>query len=118
MKTSYFFSGKLNQNQNLVSISMKIPKTILDKFPNIQIYKPLCPGWQLVQDYKSGKITSKEYTERYIKYVLIKLDPQQVYYRLGQDAILLCWEKPGNFCHRLIVADWLETNLNIKIDEL
>jgi hypothetical protein len=50
------------------------------------------------------------------------LDPQRVYRDLvavaGPDALLLCHEKPGTLCHRLIVACWLEATLGIHVPEL
>jgi hypothetical protein len=30
---------------------------------------------------------------------------------LGDDAVLLCYEKPGQFCHRHLVAQWLKVDL-------
>jgi hypothetical protein len=35
----------------------------------------------------------------------------------GDNVILLCYEKPGDFCHRHIVADWLESNFGMRVDE-
>lgn len=50
------------------------------------------------------------------------LDAQRVYRDLvalaGPDALLLCHEKPGIPCHRLIVACWLESTLGIHVPEL
>lgn len=50
------------------------------------------------------------------------LDPQRVYRDLvavaGPDALLLCHEKPGTLCHRLIVACWLEATLGSHVPEL
>jgi hypothetical protein len=50
------------------------------------------------------------------------LDPQRVYRDLvalaGPDALLLCHERPGIPCHRLIVSSWLEATLGIKVPEL
>ncbi len=31
--------------------------------------------------------------------------------------MLLCFEKPTEFCHRFLVAGWLELNLEVQIDE-
>lgn len=39
-----------------------------------------------------------------------------VKYRI--DAILLCWEASGNFCHRRLVADWFKKELGIEVLEL
>ena len=46
-----------------------------------------------------------------------KLDPAQVAADLGPNAILLCWEPPGKFCHRRLVAEWLEEHLGVEILE-
>jgi uncharacterized protein (DUF488 family) len=49
--------------------------------------------------------------------VLGKLDPAKVLDDLGGGAILMCWEKPGEDCHRRLVAEWLEKHLSIKVPE-
>ena len=50
--------------------------------------------------------------------ILDKLDPQKVFDDLGEDAILLCWEAPGKFYHRRLVAEWLEKHLGVTVPEL
>ena len=35
----------------------------------------------------------------------------------GEEPIICCFEKPNEFCHRQLVATWLEKNLNIEIKE-
>ena len=30
----------------------------------------------------------------------------------------MCWEKSGDFCHRHLVAEWVEENLGITIEEI
>ena len=37
---------------------------------------------------------------------------------LGHNPILLCWEEPGDFCHRMVVADWLRTSAGVEVKEL
>lgn len=54
--------------------------------------------------------------------ILHKLDPTNVVNRIvamtaGRPAALLCFEKPGDFCHRRLVAQWLYDNLLITVDE-
>ena len=79
-----------------------------------RVYKALAPSWQLIKIQDP-----KEYTRRYRIEVLDKLDPQQVLADLGgDDFVMLCWEPPGEFCHRRIVAVWLLKELGIKIEEL
>jgi hypothetical protein len=107
VKTSYF-SSKLWHGKNAVAISQGVPQWYKGR-----VYKALAPSWELVKIKDVA-----EYTRRYKKEVLSKLDPKQVYKHLGEDAILLCWEKPGEFCHRRLVAEWLEEALGIKVPEL
>ena len=50
------------------------------------------------------------------------LDAQRVYEDLerlsnGRDCVLLCYEKSGDFCHRHLVADWLNKKLDLNIQE-
>ena len=35
----------------------------------------------------------------------------------GDDCVLLCYEKSGDFCHRHLVANWLSDNLGIEVKE-
>jgi len=35
-----------------------------------------------------------------------------------KDIVLLCYEKPSDFCHRHLVANWLNKELDLNIKEL
>lgn len=107
MKTSYFASS-LWHGKNAVAISQGVPRWYKGR-----VYKPLAPSWQLVRIKDEN-----EYTIRYKQEVLSKLSQEQVIKDLGEDAILLCWEKPEDFCHRRLVAEWLEEKLGIEVPEL
>jgi len=111
MFTSYF--AKNCKNENAVSIALFPPKWYHGKE-----YKKLAPTKNLLFDYKCGKIDDEMYTKIYCEEVLSQLNPQLVFEELGNDAILLCWEKSGEFCHRNIVAKWLMENLKIEVKEL
>lgn len=51
--------------------------------------------------------------------VLDRLDPYQIIRDLGGDNfIMLCWEAPGEFCHRRVVAAWLRKHTGILVEEL
>jgi len=76
-------------------------------------YKPLAPTWNLV---KISDFT--EFIRLYRAQVLHNLDPRQVLLELGGDnVVLLCWEAPGEFCHRLVVAAWLQKELGVVVKE-
>ena len=83
-----------------------------------RVYEPLAPSWRLLQEAKSGEIDESEYTRRYREEVLSKLDPAAVRADLGEDAVLLCWERAGAFCHRRLVAEWLEEGLGVSVPEV
>ena len=52
------------------------------------------------------------YTTKYYETVLSETDPESIATKLktiadGKDVCLLCYETPENFCHRQLVAEWL-----------
>jgi len=47
-----------------------------------------------------------------------KLTPKQVVEELQEGSVLLCYEGPGKFCHRHVVAEWLERGTDVKVTEL
>ena len=63
--------------------------------------------------------------EKYLKYYharLAVLDVEEITARIaeiaaGKAAVLLCYERPGEFCHRRIVANWLEEHAGIVVPE-
>lgn len=71
------------------------------------------------QEYLAFKEQNEDdYIEKFYNRVLKPLNPQDIYCQLGENAVLLCFEKPTKFCHRFLVAGWLENSLGITIDEL
>ena len=64
------------------------------------------------------KDREEEYTKLYHERVLSILRPHAVYNELGEDAILLCYEEPGEFCHRRLVAAWIEKHLGFQVPEI
>jgi len=76
-------------------------------------YPALAPeAWML--KVKENAVYDKMFREQ----ILAKLDPRKVFEDLGEDAVLLCFEAPGEYCHRRVVAEWLEKNLGIEVPEL
>ena len=51
--------------------------------------------------------------------VLDKLDPHKIIRDLGGDNfVMLCWEDPGVFCHRRVVAAWMQKHTGVLVAEL
>ncbi len=69
----------------------------------------------------TGKISEKENNEYYIRefyhQILENLDPKTVYDEVD-NSILLCYEDNNQFCHRHIVAAWLEITLGVEVKEV
>jgi hypothetical protein len=86
-----------------------------------RMYRPLAPGpW-------FNSVPEPEYRRRYLGEILGVLDPRAVIAELGElaggaEPVLLCWEKPpltaSNWCHRRMVAEWLESTLGLEVPEL
>jgi len=50
--------------------------------------------------------------------VLDKLDPHKIIRDLGGDNfVMLCWEAPGEFCHRRVVAAWMQKETGVIVEE-
>jgi hypothetical protein len=109
MFTSYF--AKNANHKNAVSISGKCPEWYKGKE-----FKKLAPKFWFFAKYKADH-DEAFYTEQYKNEVLSMLNPNDILKELGEDAVLLCYEKPGDFCHRHLVSQWLNEN-GIKCSEL
>ena len=58
------------------------------------------------------------YIREYYKEVLSKIDPFELLDEIDDDAVLLCYEDNLEFCHRHLVAFYLELFLDIKTYEV
>ena len=125
MYTGYFAKIKTYEKAGL------IPIAICGGIPNWYKglwYKKLAPKWSFFNEWKNGtehKGDNDYYIQHFNNEVLDKLSILQVIEDLQKIAntkntdkiILLCYEKPGDFCHRHLVADWLTEN-GLKTIEL
>ena len=90
---------------------------------NGNYYKDLAPKmffWKIWHDnfgFISEDENNKFYVEQYYNHVLSKLDPDKIYRELDS-SILLCYEDNEKFCHRHIVAEWLQITLEVKVPEI
>lgn len=108
--TSYY--GKAAKHPLAVAITSKPPHWF-----NGRACKALAPPWSLVDSYKKGEITAEQYTSAYLGLLQSK-NAQEIVDGLPDGAVLLCYEKPGEFCHRHLAAEWLMENAQVTITEL
>lgn len=107
MMTSYYGNlKKIPEGLEPVSVSRGAPKT----FQGRKVLA-LAPTWKML------KMGRTEYDALY-EAILSNLDPHEIARELGPNAVLLCWEKPGEWCHRRRAAEWLEQALKIEIPEV
>lgn len=112
--TSYFGNKKALDKAGVVMVSVArwqprycpVPFVALDVAPTV---------WMLKE------ATSQQYDEEY-KRILSKLDVPGFIKRLesfgkGADVALCCYEKPGDFCHRHVLAEYITAQTGIEIKE-
>lgn len=122
--TSYFAKLKsLPDNIVPISICSKVP----DWYKGLQ-YKKLAPKYDFFMEWKKNH-DNDYYIKCFNEQVLDRLNAKNVVKELDNlllgittsidykaDAIkvpeitLICYEKPPNFCHRHLVAEWLRRN--------
>ena len=112
--TSYFAKLKsLPDNIIPISICGKAP----DWYKGLQ-YKKLAPKYDFFMRWKETH-DNEYYIRCFNEQVLNKLNILNVIRDLidltpgdmtGKTICLVCYEKPDDFCHRHLVADWLNKN--------
>lgn len=114
--TSYFAKLKDLENHNIIPISIcaKAP----DWYKGLE-YKKLAPKYEFFMEWKKNH-DNDYYIEHFQTEVLDGLDATEVIldfsrmvhgFNVGEnDIALICYEKPSDFCHRHLVAEWLNQN--------
>ena len=105
--TSYFAKMRRmtpEQQAQCISVARWTPKGV-----KIPINNMLAPSWKILKAYKEDGDKEK-FTEAYKKYLYLSCLNVDIIARHLQDKILLCYEKPQDFCHRHILADWFNDN--------
>lgn len=112
--TSYFGNSKKLNAANIKIVCVAIGRP---KFIQAPQMLNVCPTRYMV----SGPCSREEYLRLYDQ-ILAKQDAYQVVKQIemfsgGGDVALCCYEKPGDFCHRHILAKWITDNTGIKVEE-
>ena len=118
IKTASFNILKKNEDiKGAVSIAL-FPSNFNDvKFE----YKALAPNWKILDKFKKKIISEEKFILAY-KDQLNELNPNNIMDHLsfltgGIEPIIMCHCGKTKFCHRHLLADWLETQLGIRIEE-
>ena len=108
--TGYFAKLKQYEEKGLIPIAIcgKSP----DWYKGLK-YKKLAPHKDWFIEWKEYNKSNAWYIEKYYRTVLNIQDKDTVIKELtdlakNKDVVLLCYEKPTDFCHRHLVASWLK----------
>lgn len=110
--TGYYGNMKAYRGMTCIGISLGVPKWLTVAIPNCRQLNPA--SWMLSME-------RAPYTEAYNK-LLSRLKPLDIVSYLAKvsddkDVVLLCFEKPGDFCHRELVAAWLNHEAGLDVCE-
>ena len=76
----------------------------------------LAPSEKLLRQYKNKEIDEYIFRILYLRELNSKFSNEEILATLkalsNKDIILCCYEKPTDFCHRHILAEWLGDNIN------
>ena len=104
----------------LISISGDRGKSVGFNGKAIPQLAPKREFWNIWHE-NIGKIPEEENTRYYIneyyKQVLSKVDIEELL-KVEKDPILLCFEKGQQFCHRHILAEYIEMKYKIKVIDI
>jgi hypothetical protein len=111
--TSYFAKAKQLEKEGVIPVCIAIgtPRW----FSGIN-YKTVAPHRFMLS------LSEEEYRKEYRK-ILGGLSAEKVVSDIkaitnnANKVALLCYEKPGEFCHRRMLAYWLEKELGIEVKE-
>jgi len=117
MKTGIYKQIEEEKNNGFISISLYSSNNDFVKHE----YKSLAPNWKLYEDLKTKKITEEKFILTYNEQ-LDTLNPLMVFEDLnslvsGYEPILMTDGSKKKFCHRHLVAEWLEKNLDVIVEE-
>jgi hypothetical protein len=118
MKNLYTSNYDLNgKNPNAIGISFILPSWFSGK----EMAK-LAPTLSMITRFKSwiqeGKYGEAEYEYDYINLLKERgVTPQGLVDELPDGAILLCYEYPEEFCHRHVLAHWIQENTDVIVTE-
>ena len=105
---------------NMISISGDRGKRENFTGKTLQVLAPKREFWNIWHD-NIDKISQYEnaryYIEQYYKQVLSKIDIEQIL-KDEIDPILLCYESSSEFCHRHIIAEYINIMFGIEVYEI
>ena len=113
--TSYFANSKKLHKDNIVVIGIALYPPKWFAGPSLKMVSPSYDILHNSQDHE-------DYEKRFFSEILAHRDPKVFLSNIerlanGKDVALCCYEKPDDFCHRHLVAKWMNEKLGLQIQE-
>jgi uncharacterized protein YeaO (DUF488 family) len=102
------YTVQLSQVKTLPPQTMIIDITVQSSKPPWNIF---APTWEMVKDFKGGRISENQYTEQYMNLMRTRYkDNKEVFQQVIQiamtgDVALACYCPPEAFCHRHLLKN-------------
>ena len=116
------FTGNYDECKvgNLISISGDRGRSVGFEGKAIPALAPKRAFWNIWHD-NIGKIPEEDntryYIEQYYKQVLSKVDIEELL-KDEKDSILLCFEKGQDFCHRHVLAEYIDIKYGVRVPDI
>lgn len=98
--------------ESYLAVVKKLPKKSVKIVVTRTAGSILSPSWELLNEYKNGKIGWDEYTERFKQEMnndrCIAEMRKIKWTAKSKDIYLICYEKSGN-CHRFLLIDMINS---------
>lgn len=114
--TSYFGISKKFPRDKFIrtAVCYKVPA-------GIGIWNNVVPDADLVYGLKRGEITKEYYEQKYLEMLESRKQwiAENIPYMKNseKDIVLLCYEKSDEWCHRHILAKFLNDNFDLNVTE-
>ncbi len=103
------------ENPKAIGISLIVPEEWAGTH-----WRFLAPKGDMVGKLKRGEVNynQRSYTYNYLDLLSARnVDPKKLIEEIPDGTILLCYEAPGEFCHRRVLADWIERHTGVCVPE-
>ena len=88
-------------------------KVMLELAPKESFFRT----WRNNRGVISEEENTRYYIREYYKQILSKIDIEKLL-KYEKDPILLCYEESSDFCHRHIVAEYINMKYGIEVPEI
>ena len=89
------------------------------KWLNVDKWTIFAPSVELLTKFKNGEVDESQYKTLYLS----ELNRQKsmidtiVKFANLDNVVMVCYEKPNKFCHRIILAEYLKLNYDLDVKE-